>query len=127
MARMRGVDETGGLLTVNLLLEVAMKEGVGDIHLMNRPATGDRELKDGADRARFDNRCKRLSEVNASMLPKPTDHPASLVALKCTIRAGLMAKDPLAADDIGARRARNQCPGTVPLKGAELFLHRSKP
>ena len=37
-----------------------------------------------------------------------------------------MAKDPLAADDIGARRPGNQCLGAVPLKSIELFLHRGK-
>ena len=127
MARMRGIDETDGLLTINLLLKMVVKEGVGDIHLMNWPASGHRKLEDGADRARFDNRCKRLSEVNSSALSKTMNHPTILVALKCTIRAGLVAKDPLACDDIGARRPGNQCPGTVPLKSVELFLHRGKP
>ena len=127
MTRKRCVDETGGLLTINLLLKMAMEEGIGDIHLMNWPASGHRKLEDGADRARFDNRGKRLSEVNSSALSKTTNHPASLVALKCTIRAGLVAKNPLAGDDVRARRPGNQCPGTVPLKSVELFLHRRKP
>ena len=121
------MDETGGLLTINLLLKMAMEEGVGDIHLMNWPASGNRKLEDGADRARFNNRGKRLGEVNSSALSETTNHPASLVALKCTVRAGLVAKDPHAGDDIGARRPGNQCPGTVPLKSVEFFLRRHKP
>ena len=83
--RKRCVDETGRLLTVNLLLKMAMEESVGDIHLMNWPASGHCKLENGADRVRFDNRCKRLSEVKSSALSKTTNHPTSLVALKCTI------------------------------------------
>ena len=106
---------------------MAVEEGIGDIHLMNWPASGHCKLENGADHARFDNRCKRLSEVNAGTLPKPMDHLASLVALKCTIRAGLITTDTLAADNVGTRRLGNQCPTTVPLKSVELFLHCSKP
>ena len=127
MTRKRCVDETGGLLTINLLLKMAVEEGVGDIHLMNWPASGHCKLENGADRARFDNRCKRLSEVKSSALSKTTNHPTSLVALKSTIRAGLLAKDPLGADYIGARRPGNQCLGVVPLESVELFLHCGKP
>ncbi|XP_045088239.1 uncharacterized protein [Aegilops tauschii subsp. strangulata] len=108
MARMRGVDETSGLLTVNLLRKVTMKKGVGnDVHLMNWPAARDRQLKNSADRAQFDNQCKRLGEVNSSMLPKTTDHPTSLIKLESAIRAGLVTKDPLAADDVGAGGGTN--------------------
>ena len=85
MIWMRGIDEAGGLLTIHLLLKMAVEKGVGDIHLVNRPAAGYDELEDGADRARFDNRGKRLSEVNSSALAETADHPVSLVALKCTV------------------------------------------
>ena len=38
------IDKAGGLLAVHLLRKVAMEKGVGDIHLMYRPGTRDREV-----------------------------------------------------------------------------------
>jgi hypothetical protein len=85
MARMRGIEKTSGLLTIDLLSKMAMKKGIRNIHLMNRPATGDCELQNGANHARFDNRREGLGEVDSSSLTETTDHPASLVALKSAI------------------------------------------
>ena len=82
MAGKGSVDEASGLLTKHLLLKMAVEKGVGDIHLVNRPAARDGELEDSADRARFDNRGERLREINSSALAETADHPASLVALK---------------------------------------------
>lgn len=127
MTEISSVDEFSGLLTIDMLGKVSIKKSIGDIHLINMPATRNRKLENGADRARFDNRWKRLCEVNSSALAKTTDHPASLIALKRAIRAGLMVKDPLAADDVGVRRPGKQYPSAVPLKSVELVLHRGEP
>ena len=71
---------------------MAVEQGVGDIHLVNRPAARDGELEDSADRARFDNRGERLREINSSALAETADHPASLVALKSTSEQVLWRK-----------------------------------
>ena len=127
MARKRCVEKTGGLLTINLLLKMAVEEGVGDIHLMNGPSVGHSELEDGADRARFNNRGKCVGEVHARALSKAPNHPASFIALESTVRTSLVPKDPLARDDVGTGRPRDELPGTVPLERVEFFLHRSEP
>jgi hypothetical protein len=115
MSRMRSIDKASRLLTIDLPSKVSMKKRIGDIHLVNWPATRDRKLQHGANRARFNNRSKGLGEVDAGTLTETADHPTSLVALKGTIGVSLVPKDPLATDDIGARWPRNQCPGAVPL------------
>jgi hypothetical protein len=84
---MLGVDEPGGLLTVHLFGEMSMEEGVGDVHLVHWPSSGSHEVHNSPDRARFDNRSKRIREVNAGALMEASDHPACLVALECTIEA----------------------------------------
>jgi hypothetical protein len=73
-----GVDEADGLLTVHLFLQMAMKEGVGDVHLMHGPRTRRGEVQHCADRARFDNRGKRIREVDASALPKTAHNQRAL-------------------------------------------------
>ena len=127
MIRLSGVDEADGLLTVDLLGEMAMKERVGDVHLVNGPRARDRQLQDSADRARFDNRGEGVGEVHTGALTETTNHPASLVALKGPVRPGLMPKDPFAADHVSVRRPRHQLPGAVTLKSVELLLHRGEP
>ena len=112
---MLGVDETSRLLTEHLLGEMAVQEGVGDIQLVHRPGTRDRQLKHGANRARFHNRGEGVGEVHARALPKTTNHPLSLVALERTARASLMAKHPLARDDVGTEGSRNKLPRAVAL------------
>ena len=110
-----GVDEASGLLTEHLLGEMAMQEGVGDIQLVHRPGTRDRQLKHGANHARFHNRGESVGEVHARALPKTTNHPSSLVALERTVWASLVAKHPLARDDVGTRGSRNKMPHAVAL------------
>ena len=125
--RMLGVDKTNGLLTEHLLGKVTVQEGVGDIQLMHMPDSRDRQLKHGADRARFHKWSESVGEVYARALPKSTNHPSSLVALKRTIRAGLVVEHPLASDDIGMTGSRNKMPRAVALQGVKLFLHRYEP
>ena len=73
-----GVDKANGLLTVDLLRQVAMEEGVGDVHLMHQPRARSGEVQNRADRARFDNRGKRIREVDTRALPKAAHDPAAL-------------------------------------------------
>ena len=80
--RVGGVDEADGLLAVDLLGEMTVEEGVGDVHLVHRPGARSSKVQDGTDRARFDNRSKRIREVDAASLTKTSNHPARLVALE---------------------------------------------
>ena len=94
---------------------------------MHRSGARDRELKDRANRARFDNRGERVGEVDTGVLPKSTDHPPSLIALERPIRASLMPEDPLARDDVGMGWPRDKLPGAVAHQRIELLLHRREP
>ena len=127
MIRKGGVDEAGRLLTEHLLGEMSMQESIGYIELVNWPGARGSELKNGANRARFDDRGEGVGEVHASTLAKAAYNPARLVALKRTVRASLVSKDPLARDDIGMRRARDKLPRAVALQGIELLAHGGKP
>ena len=124
--RLGGVDEADRLLAVDLLGKVAMKKRVGDIHLVDGPGARDRQLQDGADGTRFDNRSESVGEVHTGTLAETANDPTSLVSLKGPIRSSLVPKDPLAADHISMRRPRHQLPGAVALKSVKL-LHRGEP
>jgi hypothetical protein len=75
---MLGVNKPSGLLTVHLFREMSMKEGVGDVHLWHRSSSRNTEVHNSLDRARFDNRSKRIREVDAGVLRKPQTTERSL-------------------------------------------------
>ena len=99
------VDEASGLLTVHPLGKMAVQEGIGYIQLMHRLGARDRQLEHNEDRAWFNNWGEGVSEVHARALPKTTNYPLSLVAPERIVRASLVAKHPVARDDVGSGRA----------------------
>lgn len=105
MVRGGGFDEARRLLAVDCLLEMAAKEGVLHVQLVNRPGTGSGDAKDGSDRYRFDNRAERLVIVDAVSLGEAADHPTRLMTSKRPIEVELMFEDPIARHNIGARGA----------------------
>ena len=127
MIRMSGIDEAGGLLAEHLLLKVTMEEGVGDVHLVNRPAARHSELKNGADGPGLDNWGEGLGEVDAGALAKTTNNPARLVPIESSIRMKLVLEDPLPGDDVGMARSRDELPCLVALQGVTLILHGREP
>ena len=78
MVGKRRVNKPGGLLAEDLLLEVSMKEGVGDVHLVHQPSTGDRKVENRAYRVGLDDRSKGVGEVDASTLSEATNDPMRL-------------------------------------------------
>ena len=110
-----GIDESSRLLIVDLLCKLSVEKGIGDVHLMYRPGARDCEVQNCPNRARLDNRSKRVGEVDASALTKAADDPTRLVPLKGTVGAQLLLEDPFAGDDVGARGTRDERPSPVPL------------
>jgi hypothetical protein len=98
-----GVDEAGGLATVDDLGELAVEEGVLDVELASLPFKGERDGEDDAYRGRFDNRTEHLVEVNALLLRETAKHPACFVAVEGAIGLQLVVKDPLAGDVLAFR------------------------
>ena len=121
------INEPGGLLAEDLLLEVTMEEGVGDIHLVHRPSTGDRKVENRAYRAGLDDRSKGVGEVDASTLSEATNDPACFVEIKGTIRTELVFKDPLPGNHVDVPGTGNKLPCPVAQQGIKLLLHRSHP
>ena len=78
MVGKRRVNKSGGLLAEDLLLEVTMEEGIGDVHLVHRPSTGDCKVENHANRAGLNNQSEGVGEVDASMLSEATNDPARL-------------------------------------------------
>lgn len=96
---MEGVDEAVGLLIVDLLLDVTMEEGAGDIELVNRPTVRRHKLQHGANGGWLDHWWERLAEVDARSLVEPTNDPVRFVTLEGTIKIQLMLEDLLSDDD----------------------------
>jgi hypothetical protein len=108
VVRMSGINKTRRLLTVNHFVKVAVEKGILDIKLTDRPITGDSDAEDEAYGFKLGNRTKGLVVVDAWALRVATDDPTSFATSKHAIRVELMAIDPLADDDVGARCARNK-------------------
>jgi hypothetical protein len=111
------VNEAGGLSTVDDLGELAVEEGILDVELASLPFNGERDGEDDADRGRFDNRTECLIEVNVLLLREAAKHPACFVAVEGAIGLQLVAKDPLAGDDVGVPRRRHEIPSIYHCRG----------
>jgi hypothetical protein len=85
------------------------------------------ERQDCANGGRLDHRTESVVEVDARALREPTKNPAGFVALQGAIGIELVLEYPLAGDDVGPGRPRDQIPSFVELQGGELFLHRRQP
>ena len=94
---------------------------------MHRPVTGDGEGQDSADGGRFHDRAKSFVEVDAVLLGKTAEDPASLVAIKGAIGFELMTIYPFAGDDVGAGRTRDELPRVVEAERVVLALHGGTP
>jgi hypothetical protein len=111
------------LATVDDLGELAVEEGVLDVELASLPFKGERDEEDDADHGRFDNRTEYLVEVNDLLLRESTKHPACFVAVKGAIGLQLVAKDPLARDDVGIARRRHEIPSVIAEESTILLGH----
>jgi hypothetical protein len=127
MLRVSRVNEAGGLATVDDLGELAVEEGVLDIELASLPFKGERDGEDDADRGRFDNRTEHLIEVNALLLRETVKDPTCFVAVEGGIGLQLVAKDPLAGDDVGVPRRRHKIPSVIAKESTILLGHSLKP
>ena len=121
------VDEAGRLLTVDRLVQMAVKKGVLHVQLMDRPGARSGDAEDDPDGGRFDNRAERLVVVDAVPLRKTTNDPPGLMASQRAVSTILVLKDPLAGDDVGTRRARNETPGAIVNERLVFFSHRRAP
>jgi hypothetical protein len=115
------------LATVDDLGELAVEEGVLDVELASLPFKGERDGEDDADRGRFDNRTECLVKVNILLLRETAKHPTCFVAVERAIGLQLVAKDPLAKDDVGVPRRRHEIPSVVAEDNTILHDHSLKP
>jgi hypothetical protein len=89
-------------LTVDDLLEVAVKKGVLHVQLVNRPGVGRGDAEYRPYGGRFDDRTEGLVVVDALTLGEALDNPTSLVASEGPIDMELVPEDPLPRHDVGA-------------------------
>jgi hypothetical protein len=121
------VNKSRRLLAVDCLVEMTVEEGVLHVQLMDRPGTGDGDAENNPDGGRFDDRTERLVVVDAVSLRKPSNDPPGLMACQGAVSMALVLEDPLAGDDVGARRARNETPGAIVDECLVLISHRGTP
>ena len=86
MCGMSRINKTGGLLTVDSPSEVAMKEGILDIHLPYGPIARRGEAEDHTDRGGFDDGAEGLPIINTRLLREAPNHPPRFVARQGAIR-----------------------------------------
>ena len=125
----RRVDETGRLLAVDCLIQMAVKKGVLHVQLMYRPGAGARggDAEDDPDGSRFDNRAERLVVVDVVLLQEATNDPSGFMASQRAVSMILMLEDSLAGDDIGTRRSRDETPGAIVHERVVFFSHGHTP
>jgi hypothetical protein len=75
------------------------------------------------DHGRFDNRTERLIKVNTLLLREAAKHPTCFVAVEGAIGLQLVAKDPLAGDDVGIPRRRHEIPSVIAEESTILLGH----
>jgi len=114
------VDEAERLLTVDGLLQVAVKKRILHVKLMNGPAAGGGDAEDDTNGGRFDNRTKRLVVVDAMALSETADHPAGLVTGEAAVGVEFMLINPLAHHNVGTWRSGYKAPCAVIAQGLVL-------
>jgi hypothetical protein len=83
------------LLAVDLLVKIAMKEGVLDVQLMNWPATRRGDAEDDADGRRLGDGAEGLIKINTLLLGKTPNNPAGPVPRESTSGVELVLEDPI--------------------------------
>jgi len=122
-----GVNKARRLLTVDGLLQVAVKKGVLHIQLVDRPATRGGDAEDDTNRRRLDNGAEGHIVVDVVALSEATNDPASLVTGKRTVGVEFMLINPLASHNVHARWSWDETPGVVVDEGLVLVRHGSEP
>ena len=94
---------------------------------MKRPVLIQSKGEEDTNGAEARHRREGLMIVKAIGLRKATSHETCLVASDGAIRIVLEGVHPLAGDNIGIKRARNQRPGLPLDEGRILHIHRRFP
>ena len=79
MLGMSRVGEAGRLLAVHLLVKIAVKKGVLDVQLMNRPCARGGDAEDDADGRGLDDGAEGLIKVHTVLLREAAHNPSRLV------------------------------------------------
>jgi hypothetical protein len=120
------VNEADELRGVDDLKECVVEEGVIDVKPVHKPTPRDSLSQHSPDGGRLDDGAEGLVVVHPGALSEPPEDLMSLVPVKRVIRLELVLEDPLASDDIGPRRSRNQVSCVVRQQGLVL-LHSATP
>jgi hypothetical protein len=118
------VNEASGLRAVDSLRECAVEEGVLDVELVHGPTLGDRQSQHSPNGGRLYDGAEGLVVVHPEALSEPPEDPTSLVPVKRAIHLELVPEDPLAGDDIGPTKPRNQVPHAVNSRASYSSLVR---
>jgi hypothetical protein len=122
---MSSINKARRLLIIDDFIKRAVEKCTFDVKLTNRPITGDGNAEDEADCFRLGNMTKSLIVVNAEMLRVAAYYPASFMTSKSVVRVEFVAINPLADDDVGARKVMNKRPSVVIEEGLVLVRHSS--
>src|ERR1044072_7978535 len=107
------INKARRMFHVNCLNEMTMKKSIFDIQLMKLPTMKNSKRQDKTNSSCFDNRTESEGIIKSWNLRETLSHQRRLYALNCAITFELGTKDPLATNDIGSRRARNQSPSDI--------------
>jgi hypothetical protein len=107
MRGMSGVNKAGGLLTIDGLMKMPMKECVLDVELMNVPGVHRGNAEHNAYGGRLDHGAEGLIIVDVVLLREISNHPPSFVPGERDVRVELMEKDPLPRHHVCTCRTSN--------------------
>lgn len=88
---------------------------------------GDSKAENNANGTGVNYRRKCFIVINAMLLRIAATYPTRFVAGKSTIGVKLLAKNPLARDNVGVGRTWNKLHGIIFSKSRIFFLHSSSP
>ena len=85
------------------------------------------DAEDDPDGGRLDNRAERFVVDDAVPLREPTNDPSGFMSSQRAVSVILVLEDPLAGDDVDARRSRNETPGAIVHEHLVFFSHGRAP
>jgi hypothetical protein len=112
MCRTGRIHKAGGLLAVDGLGQIAVKESIFDVHLSNGPPICRRNAEDDTDGSRLDHGTERLPIVDTGLLSEAAHHPPSLVPRQSAVGMEFVNSSSIAACQCGSLSAARYEDGT---------------
>lgn len=123
MLQKKGMHKPVGMLHEYRLLKMPMEKGIGDVELMDGPATADGDGEQHANSGDLDYRAKGFMKIDTRLLSLTFGDQPCFVTINGTICLIFELKYPLVGYNIHLGMSRHKGPRAITQERVELSSH----